>query len=358
MATVPKTLTLAERVVIISAFAAAAGAGVLGWAGAPPVLMFATSAIGLAAIAYLIGETTSQLGNHLSASAAGVIQSALGNLPELLICIFALQAGSVAIVQAALVGSILTTAVLVLGAALLFGSLRHGTLRLETGTPRMIAVLLTLAVAALALPTVAHEVYLPAAEHEHELAVVCAIALLLVFALSTKVMIRGGERKVPPEARMRPGVWPLPLVLVLLAACGIATIFLSDWFIEALAPTTAQLGISQAFASLVVVGIISNNAGIVEIRLALEGKIDLAVSVALNGALQIALALIPVLVLISFFFFPATPFTLTIPLIMAVALFLSVLVVTLVTFDGRPDIVDGAALIGLYVLIAAIFWWG
>ena len=343
---------------MLAAFAAAAIAALLRWTGAPPVLMFATSAIGLGAIAYLIGEATSQLGNHLHATTAGIVQSALGNLPELLICIFALQAGAVAVVQAALIGSILTTVVLVLGTAMLVGSLRHGTLRFESRTPRMIAVLLTLAACALVLPTLAHELYLPAAEHAHELAVVCAIALLLVFTLSMRVMIGGGERKVPPEARQRPGVWPLALIIVLLAACGIATLFLSDWFIEALAPTTTQLGISEAFAGLVVVGIISNNAGIVEIRLALEGKADLAVSVALNGALQIALALIPVLVFVSFFFFPATPFTLTIPPMMAVSLFLSVLVVTLVCMDGRADVVDGAALVGLYVLIAAIFWWG
>ena len=352
------TLNAGERLVVMGAFAVAAIAGLLRLAGAPPVLMFATSAIALAVVAYLIGEATSQLSNHLHASAAGVIQSALGNLPELLICIFALQAGAVEVVQAALVGSILTTVVLVLGTAMLVGSLRHGTLRFESRMPRMIAVLLTLAVSAVVLPTVAHAFYLPAAQHEHELAVICAVTLLLVFVLSMRVMMAGGERKVPDEARMRPGVWPMPTVVLMLLACGIATVFLSDWFIEALEPTTAALGISEAFAGLVVVGIISNNAGIVEIRLALEGKADLAVSVALNGALQIALALIPVLVLVSFFFFADTPFTLTIPPIMAVSLVLSVLVVTLVCMDGRADVVDGAALVGLYVLIAAIFWWG
>lgn len=350
-------LTTAERLVMLAAFAAALLAALLHWAGAPPVLMFVVSALALAAIAYLIGEATGQLGNHLSASATGIIQSALGNLPELLICIFALQAGSVAVVQAALVGSILTTVLLVLGTAMLAGSLRHGTLRFENRTPRMIAVLLTLAASALVLPTMAQALYRPAARHEHELAAVCALALLLVYALSTRVMLGGGERKLPPEARLRAGVWPLPLVLALLAVAGIATLFLSDWFIEALEPTTAALGISDTFASLVVVGIISNNAGIVEIRLALEDKAELAVSVALNGALQIALALIPVLVLVSFFFFPSTPFTLTIPPIMAVSLMLSVLVVTLVSLDGRADVVDGAALIALYVVIAAIFWW-
>lgn len=89
---------------MLAALAAAAIAALLRWTGAPPVLIFVTSAIALGAIAYLIGEATSQLGNHLHATAAGIVQSVLGNLPELLICIFALQAGAVAVVQAALVG--------------------------------------------------------------------------------------------------------------------------------------------------------------------------------------------------------------------------------------------------------------
>jgi Ca2+:H+ antiporter len=138
----------------------------------------------------------------------------------------------------------------------------------------------------------------------------------------------------------------------------VITVLLSDWFIEALRPATEQLGISEAFAGFVVVAIAGNTVGVVEIRLAFQGNADLAVSVALNGALQVAVALIPVLVLVSFFFFDGAPFTLTIPPVMAAALALSVLVVTLVCVDGRADIVDGAALVGLYVLIAAIFWWG
>jgi Ca2+:H+ antiporter len=353
-----RTLTTAERLLLVLAFAATAIAALLRWIEAPAALIFAATTIALAGIAYLIGEATSQLSNHVAAPVAGTIQSALGNLPELLICIFALQAGSVDVVQSALVGSILTTAMLVLGAALTIGSMRHGMLKFESRTPRMIAVLLTLAVSALALPTLAHELYLPAALHEHELAVTCAVALLTVFALSTYVTIRNGGRKIPPEARMRPEVWPMPTILLLLSACGLTILVLSDWFIEALEPASAQIGVSEAFASLVVVGLVSNTFGIVEIRLALEGKVDLAVSVALNSASQVALALIPVLVLISFFFFADTPFTLTIPPIMAVALMLSILVVTLVCMDGRADVVDGAALVALYVLIAAIFWWG
>lgn len=323
-----------------------------------PVLIFVAAAIALAGIAYVIGEATNQLGNHLSAPATGIIQSAIGNLPELFVCIFALRAGQTQVVQAALIGSILATAVLILGMALIVGSARYGTLKFESRTPRMIAVLLMLAVSALLLPTVAYELHLPAAQHTQALAVVCAIVLLVVFAISTRTMLQNGAREIPAEARKRSHVWPLWLAVVILGCCGIVTVLISDWFVEALDPAIDILGISPAFAGLVIVAIAGNTVGVVEIRLALQGKADLAVSVALNGALQVAVALIPVLILISFFFIGGAPFTLAIPPIMAIALALSVLVVTLVCVDGRADVVEGAALVGLYVVIAAIFWWG
>jgi Ca2+:H+ antiporter len=222
----------------------------------------------------------------------------------------------------------------------------------------MIATLLLLAVSALVLPTLAQELHLPSGEHEQPLAVVCAIVLLMVFVVLTRAMLAQGQRAVPTEAHARPHAWPLPAAGAVLALCGVAAVFVSDWFVEALEPAIETLGISQAFAGLVVVAIAGNAVeNVVGIRLAAQGRADLAVSIILNSALQVAVALVPILVLVSFAMGGAA-FTLAIPPILAVSLFLSVLVVTVVSVDGRADMVDGAALIGLYVIIAAIFWWG
>jgi Ca2+:H+ antiporter len=222
----------------------------------------------------------------------------------------------------------------------------------------MIATLLLLAVSALVLPTLAHELHLPAGAHEQPLSVTCAVVLLVVFLILTRAMLIQGQRTLPSEAHARAHAWSLTKAVSVLVACGIAAVLVSEWFVEALAPAIGSLGISQAFAGLVVVAIAGNAVeNVVGIRFAAEGRADLAVSVVLNSALQVAVALIPILVLVSFVI-GFTPFTLVIPPILAVALFLSVLVVTVVTVDGRADVVDGAALVGLYVIIATIFWWG
>jgi len=347
----------AQAVMAASAILVGLAAG-LHFLNAAPILSFAVCALALAGIAHLIGEATDQLGNYLGPAATGIVQSAVGNLPELFVAIFALQAGLVVVVQASLIGSILGNALLVLGLAFFVGGTKHGVLVFEGQAPRMIAILLLLAVCALVLPTLAHELHLPAGEHEQALSVVCAIVLLLVLAVQTRVMLAQGQRAVPAEAHRHFRAWPLALAIGVLALSGIAAALVSDWFVDALEPAIEVLGISQAFAGLVVVAIAGNAVeNVVGIRLAAQGKADFAVSVVLNSALQVAVALIPILILVSFAI-GGTPFTLAIPPILAAALFLSVLVVTVVTVDGRADIVDGAALVGLYIIIAVIFWWG
>src|SRR5436309_107850 len=92
--------------------------------GAGHTLVFVLSAIAMAGLASLVGDGTDQIGHRLGPNATGVLQSALGNLPELFIAIFALQAGLVKVVQASLVGSILGNSLLVLGVAFVVGGLR------------------------------------------------------------------------------------------------------------------------------------------------------------------------------------------------------------------------------------------
>lgn len=342
----------------------AASAGLVGAAGAAhvmeagPILSFLACALALAGVAHVIGEATDQVGNHLSPSATGLVQSAVGSLPELFVCIFSLKAGLVAVVQASLIGSILANALLVLGLAFVVGGARHGVLHFENQTPRMIASLLLLAVSALMLPTLANELHLPAGAHEQELAVVCAVVLLIVFAVLTRAMLTQGQRAVPAEAHARAHAWPLKAAIATLFVCAAAAVLVSDWFVETLEPAMDTLGLSHTFAGLVVVAIAGNAIeNVVGIRLAAAGKGELAVSVVLTSALQVAVVVVPILVLISYAMGGA-PFTLVIPPILAAALFLSVMVVTVVTVDGEADMVDGAALMGLYVIIATIFWWG
>ena len=144
-----------ETIELAVTLAAVAAAAACRYAAAGHVVTFVIAAVALAALARLVGSATEQLGARLGSGGAGVVQSALGNLPELFIAIFALRQGLVTVVQAALVGSILANSVLVLGLAFVVGGLRHGTQRFDSSHARMISTLTLLAAATMAIPSLA-----------------------------------------------------------------------------------------------------------------------------------------------------------------------------------------------------------
>ncbi len=121
-----------QRLTIAAAAALTVATGVMAGTGAPDVARFAIAAVALAALAVLVGEAIEQIGEYL-AGPTGLLQSSLGNLPELLVAIFALRLGLTSVVQAALVGSVLGNVLLVLGAAFLSGG--RGTGR-RSSSPR------------------------------------------------------------------------------------------------------------------------------------------------------------------------------------------------------------------------------
>jgi Ca2+:H+ antiporter len=354
-------LTSRDRRLIGMCLAAGTLAGVLRYAGGGDVAPFVVSAIALALLASLVGRSVEALGDRLGAGATGVVQSALGNLPELFVTLFALHAGLYDVVRAAIVGSILANVLLVLGLAFVVGGLRHGTQHFATDAARNISLLLVLAVAALLVPSLTANLHTPAAGHERVLSIIVSVLLLALFVLSLPLSIRrdrpAGGAEPGPEPEPPAAEWSLPLAIGMLAAAGVAAALVSDWFVNGLEPAIDSLGISQTFAGLVIVAIAGNAVeNVVGIQLAARDRADYALSVILQSPLQIALVLAPVVVLAA----PAVGATFTLalsPLLIAV-LAIAVLVTVIVVLDGESNWFEGATLVALYAIIAAAFWWG
>jgi Ca2+:H+ antiporter len=352
-----RLLTRSERVTLAVALLAAVVTLVFRLTGVAEVGVFAASTVALAALAAVVGDAVEQLGGRFGPGATGVLQSALGNLPELFIAIFALRSGLVGVVQAALVGSIMANTLLVLGLAFLVGGLRHGRQRFDSEPPRIIATLMLLAVAALILPTLARVLHTPAERHMEALSIASALLLLAVFLASIPFSLRSTAAQEPAEAGEAPS-WPLPLTLGVLGVASVGAAFVSDWFVAALRPATEAIGLSQAFTGLVVVAIAGNAVeNVVGIQLAAKNQADYAVSVILNSPLQIALGLTPLLVLLSFLLGTAH-LILVLPPLLVAAVALATVLPALIVFDGESIWLEGVALIGLYGVIAAAFWWG
>jgi Ca2+:H+ antiporter len=339
-------IELAVAAVLVAAAAAAH------YGGATPVLAFIVAALAIAMLARIVGSATEQLGSRLGSSIAGVVQSGLGNLPELFIALFALREGLPGVVQAALVGSIIANSVLVLGLAFIVGGAINGTQRFNSPRARTIATLTTLAATILAMPTLAHAFHTPAAAHTKSLSLICAGVLIVLFFLTLPGFLMGGD-----EHGGEPPRWTLTTTVAVLGGAGVAAAFVSDWFVSALKPATESLGMSEAFAGLVIVAIAGNAVeNVVGVQLAARNRPDFAISVILNSSLQVALLLTPVLVFGSLFF--ATELTLAFPTLLAISLLVGAAITSLVVYDGESTWEEGAILVGLYVVIAASFWWG
>jgi Ca2+:H+ antiporter len=334
-----------------------------------PLIRFGASVIALAGGAVAVSEATERLAHRLSPAATGIVQSTLGNLPELFLSIFALQAGLAQVVAAALIGSVLGNALFVLGLAIVVGGLRHGRLRFSAASNRLYATELLLGAAALLVPFLATQPGAPDFGHAQELSAVVSIVLLVVFAVSVPISLRMSEATpgtTPDSIALevddgRDAHAPAPSLrstLLLLGASAGSAAFVADWFVEALQPAMASIGMSEAFAGLIVVALASNAIEhLAGVTAAAKNRADLSLSLILNSALQVVLFLVPVIVLLSFFVAPV-PLTLIVSPLLLGSLMVTVLLVFVIVADGEANAIEGVMLLGLYVIIAAAVWWG
>lgn len=327
-----------------------AAAGALHFSAAPAVLSFAVAAVALAGLAWTVSFATEQIGERFGSAVTGLLQSTLGNLPEFFVVLFALSAGEIVVAQTSLAGSVLANALLVLGLSIAAGAFRSedGVMRFGRRLPNDTATLLLVAVFIIALVGVSVAADDRAAHHVKAISVIGALCLLTVYLTWLVPYLRSDGGREPGHPRL--GI--VSAITILLAA-GVGAAFVSEWFVAELRPTIDRLGISAAFAGLVIVAIAGNAVeNFVGITLAWKRRHDLAISVIKNSVSQVAVFLFPLLVLCSLFFAQALTFSLT-P-VFIVALLLTAIAVWQITGDGEATLFEGVALVALYVILAAV----
>ena len=372
----PALLTRRDRTMLTITVVATAAAGVLYFADMNAVVAFVVAALALATLASLVGRSVEALGDRLGPNATGILQTALGNLPELFVIMFALKAGLFGVVKATIVGSILSNALLVLGLAFVVGGLKHGRQRFTADDVRTLGLMFTLAVFILAIPSLTDALHTPAESHERAVSVVVSVVMLVLFALSLPATL--GKRDKDPVEHPRAsspivaspdsakaassatahGEWPLVMAIGMLAVAGVGAAFVSEWFVAALEPAMDAAGINEVFAGLVIVAIAGNAVeNFVGIQLAAKNQMDYAVQVILQSPVQIALTIAPIICLAAVWLGQPGFDLVFSPLLLAVMI-MSALVAVVVTFDGESNWFEGAVLCALYVAIATAFWWG
>lgn len=332
-------------------------AGVLRYTGVGEVALFFFSLAALGGLAWTISFSTESLGERIGPAATGVLQATLGNIPEISVVLFALNAGEIVVAQTSLLGALFSNALLILGLAVVVGSLRarDRVMRFDPRLSHDTATLLMLAIFIIALLGLSDQVGGSAGEHAEEISAFGAVLLLLVYAVWVWAYLRAGARAHEGHTVSSEAL-PLRLSVGLIFAAGVAATLVSEWLVHAIDPAVDALGISRAFTGLVIVAIAGNAVeNAVAVTAAWKGNNDLTLAIVNNAVSQTAVVVFPLLVLLSFFF--AEPMTFVLEPIYIVALVLTAVAVWQMTSDGEAVAFEGCALISLFGILAAFAWY-
>ena len=321
---------------------------VLGYvADLPETVEFVLSALALVPLAWLIGDATEHASEHTGPGIGGFLNATFGNAPELIIALLAVNEGLPEVVRGSLTGSVVSNLLLVLGASLAAG----GRGRIDRHSSFLSLGLVAFATALFLIPAVPGWTGDPDRHSQQVLSVPVSFVLLIVYLVVTVYSLRR-HRALHESEDVGTG-WSLRTSLAVLAVATVATALVAELLVGSLEAFAEKAGVSDFFIAAVVVAIVGNAAehgGAVLV--ARRGKIALAAEIAQSSAAQVAVFLIPAVVLLSWLI---EPLALSFRPVEIAALGAGVVFTTIVLFDGRTDRRRGALLLGAYVVVAVAF---
>jgi len=318
-------------------------------------LLFALSVLAIVPLAVLLSHATESVAAKTGDTVGGLLNATLGNLTELIIALAALRAGQYALVKASIAGAIVTNTLFMLGVSFLLGGLKHHVQEYNRGSARLQAGLLFLATIAMLLPSAVSEADSAAGSAFTEklsvslsVLLIAAYGLGLLFSLKTHREFFGGvEYAETGEAQ-----WPLGVALTTLAGVTVLIALVSEVFVESVQQAAIAFGMTPAFVGFVVVALVG---GAAEMASAVSGarknRLDLSVGIALGSAVQIALFVAPVLLLLSYVVGPE-PMNLQFWPGAVVMMLIATMTVSLVTNSGRSAWFVGVLILLVYLIFA------
>ena len=337
--------------------------------GADAILVFSASALGVVPTAALMGRATEELAHRSGPGVGGLLNVTFGNAPELIIALFALEKGLQEVVKASIIGSILGNLLLVMGAAFLIGGWGRERNKFVAEAASAQASMLLLAVVALVLPAMfllANGDDLPQLGDEatnfptavERMSFAVAIVLLLSyfaglwFSLKTHRDVFNPD----PEDDTPDDAWSVKKSVLLLAGAGVAVGVMSEILVGSIEEASEGIGLSPFFVSLIIVAVVGNAAEHwVAVYFAARDKMDIAIAIAVGSSAQIALFVMPVLVLVSFVM-GEFPLSLEFSGLEIGAILLAVLIASHVSQDGESTWFEGVQLLAVYVVLGVVFY--
>ncbi|EJD07523.1 calcium/proton exchanger [Fomitiporia mediterranea MF3/22] len=360
-----------------------------------PVVIFVFAGLGILPLAALLGLGTEQIALRTSQSIGGLLNATLGNVIELIVAAIALSHCDLNLVQSSLLGGLLSNLLLVLGMAFAAGGFRFHQQEFQPIVAQLNLTLMTLSVITLLVPAAFHEFLSERLQMGEEGQILLqlsrgtSVILLLIYIAylffqfyshshlfvdtvqqPTSRRSSASSSSVGTGSIVDPVLPPpvtssldhiekprlnVPFALGLLVAITALAYLTAEFLVDALDEVAASAPFSKEFLTLIIIPIISNAAEhTTAVVVASKGKFDLALGVAVGSCIQIALFVIPVLVLVAWCV--GKPLSLVFDPLETLCLFFSVLLVKFSVEDGKAHWMSGVVLVAVYIVIALSFW--
>lgn len=349
-------------------------AGVLKW---DATVVFTLNFFAIIPLASLLSFATEELAATMGQALGGLMNATFGNAVELIVSIIALTRGQTRVVQASMLGSILSNILLVLGCCFFAGGLRYHEQTFNSTVASTMSSLMTVASASLIIPATLYSSLSNQPKRTENILVVShgtAVILLILYVMYLYFQLRShsylfeevnegvtadmegqedgeNEAREPQEERVLgplAATVALVVVTILVALCA-------DYLVDSIDDIVEKTGMTPTFIGLVLIPIVGNAAEhVTAVVVAWKDKMDLAIGVAIGSSLQIALFVTPFLVIVGWII--DVPLTLHFQTFETVAFFISGLVVTFLIQDGKSNYLEGGLCLGMYIILALAFY--
>lgn len=336
------------------------------------IIIFIIAVIALIPLAKLIGDSTEHLSTHYGSTLGSLLNVTFGNAAEIIIAVVAINAGLIDLVKASITGAILGNIMLIFGLSMIAGGIHKKEQLFSRENAGLQSTMIFLAIIGLAIPTVLSSTILKPAEIENQLKIQFlsdALAILLLSVYIAGIVFTFFTHKhlfVSPQMEeennnhnidttITTKHWDKKRAFFILAISMVGVVVVSEILVGSVEETSKQFGFGEVFVGAIIIGIVGNAAEHSSaIILARKGKIDLSIGIAAGSGTQIALFVVPLLVIFGIIL--NQPFTLEFTIYELVTLFLAAIILNLIAHDGRSNWFEGVMLTAVYVIIAMGFY--
>ncbi len=333
-----------------------------------PTMAFFSSLVAIMPLAFLMGKATEEIALRTSESLGGLLNATFGNAAELIIAILAIMQAAkypgtqtestmIHLVQASLIGSILGNLLLVMGLAFVWGGIHHTEQRFSETQVSSNGSLLLLSMIVLVVPSVFH---LTVGGEDGDAGVanlshIASIVLLLIYGLFLYFQFRthvhlfatDGTHHEEPEMSQRDSVILLVIATVLVS-------WMAEVLVHSVEYAADDLGLPHLFIGVILLPLFGNAAEhFTAVSVAAKDKMDLSFAISMGSSTQIAVFVAPLMVALSWLL--EVPLTFEFGMLETVSAFLAVLIVNSIASDGKSNWLEGAMLLGSYVVLGAAF---